>query len=184
MHQSIFQFMHITKKKNGKKHFIIGANLFLKTSKNTILNLILLFLLYGIILFNQTSISNICICPIYRKLPILYKTALFNELYFVSDGGTVWFDMRKDSDCNNKFIKEHGRFGYLEGHEYRMYNTYDVHFNASFALLKNWPNLQLSLQYDFADTIPLESENKIKFLIDGKYDKQKSKDSLPHDLGN
>ena len=29
-----------------------------------------------------------------------------------------------------------------------MYNTYDVHHYASFALLMLWPNLQLSIQYD------------------------------------
>ena len=34
------------------------------------------------------------------------------------------------------------------GHEYRMYNTYDVHHYASFALLMLWPKLQMSLQYD------------------------------------
>jgi hypothetical protein len=34
------------------------------------------------------------------------------------------------------------------GHEYRMYNTYDVHHYASFALLMLWPKLQLGIQYD------------------------------------
>lgn len=29
-----------------------------------------------------------------------------------------------------------------------MYNTYDVHFYASFALVMLWPKLELSLQYD------------------------------------
>lgn len=29
-----------------------------------------------------------------------------------------------------------------------MYNTYDVHFYASFALIMLWPKLELSLQYD------------------------------------
>ena len=29
-----------------------------------------------------------------------------------------------------------------------MYNTYDVHFYASFALAMLWPKLQMSLQYD------------------------------------
>lgn len=38
----------------------------------------------------------------------------------------------------------YGRFAYLEGHEYRMYNTYDVHFYASPALASLWPNLQVS----------------------------------------
>lgn len=36
----------------------------------------------------------------------------------------------------------------LPGQEYRMYNTYDVHFYASFALIMLWPKLQISLQYD------------------------------------
>lgn len=43
--------------------------------------------------------------------------------------------------CRHEF----GLFGYLEGHEYRMYNTYDVHFYASFALAQLWPNLQVSI---------------------------------------
>lgn len=32
-----------------------------------------------------------------------------------------------------------------------MYNTYDVHFYASFALVMLWPKLQLSLQYDIGE---------------------------------
>lgn len=46
-----------------------------------------------------------------------------------------------------------GQFLYLEGHEYLMYNTYDVHFYASFALLMLWPQLELSLQGDFATAV-------------------------------
>jgi hypothetical protein len=30
-----------------------------------------------------------------------------------------------------------------------MINTYDVHFYASFALIQLWPELELSIQYDF-----------------------------------
>jgi non-lysosomal glucosylceramidase len=55
---------------------------------------------------------------------------LFNELYFISDGGTIWIDVDKEEKSGNDLIKEYGRFAYLEGHEYRMYNTYDVHFYA------------------------------------------------------
>lgn len=44
------------------------------------------------------------------------------------------------------FRHAYGRFGYLEGHEYRMYNTYDVHFYASPALAHLWPNLQVNLK--------------------------------------
>ncbi|KAF4793136.1 hypothetical protein TURU_113876 [Turdus rufiventris] len=37
-----------------------------------------------------------------------------------------------------------------------MYNTYDVHFYASFALVMLWPKLQISLQYDIGAEAPLE----------------------------
>lgn len=39
----------------------------------------------------------------------------------------------------------------LLGQEYRMYNTYDVHFYASFALILLWPKLALSVQYDIGE---------------------------------
>ncbi|ELU04898.1 hypothetical protein CAPTEDRAFT_216398 [Capitella teleta] len=85
-----------------------------------------------------------------NKLPAWYKSALFNETYFISDGGSVWVDSIdvKDAVSEHPFVQEFGKFAYLEGHEYRMYNTLDVHYYASFALMKLWPNLQLSLQYD------------------------------------
>lgn len=47
-----------------------------------------------------------------------------------------------------KYCTTHSRNIFLAGHEYKMFNTYDVHFYASFALVKLWPKLQLSLQYD------------------------------------
>ena len=52
-----------------------------------------------------------------------------------------------------------GQFLYLEGHEYLMYNTYDVHFYASFALLMLWPQLELSLQRDFARAVAAEDKS-------------------------
>jgi non-lysosomal glucosylceramidase len=35
--------------------------------------------------------------------------------------------------------EDYGFFAYLEGHDYRMFNTLDVHFYASFALIQLWP---------------------------------------------
>ena len=49
-----------------------------------------------------------------------------------------------------------GQFLYLEGVEYVMWNTYDVHFYASFALLSLFPKLELSLQRDFAEATMME----------------------------
>ena len=65
-----------------------------------------------------------------------------------------------------------------------MYNTYDVHFYASFALLKLWPKLQLSMQYDFADTIKKEIKIETKYLFNGERGIQKQKSVIPHDLGD
>ena len=125
-----------------------------------------------------------CSSSCLRSLPIWYKRVLFNELYFLADGGTVWLDVKNDPNCKHEVVREYGRFAYLEGHEYRMYNTYDVHFNANFALLQLYPKLQLSLQYEFADTIRQESSNMIQVLMNGAIVKQKTKNSLPHDIGD
>lgn len=43
----------------------------------------------------------------------------------------------------------------LSGQEYRMYNTYDVHFYASFALIMLWPKVALSLQYEIGEWKPV-----------------------------
>ena len=52
-------------------------------------------------------------------LPAWFKSALFNELYFISDGGTVWLDIIRKKDSHGNLIPEHvkkyGRFAYLEG---------------------------------------------------------------------
>lgn len=55
----------------------------------------------------------------FSSLPSWYKSALFNELYFVADGGTVWLDVADNCDDQKTsipdFVKEYGRFAYLEG---------------------------------------------------------------------
>lgn len=112
---------------------------------------------------------------------------MFNELYFISDGGTLWIDVSNEpvtASKHHETIREYGRFAYLEGHEYRMYNTYDVHFYANFALLQLWPKLQLSLQYDFAATIEQESARRAKFIYEGVSGPIKVRGSMPHDIGD
>ncbi|KAF5300882.1 hypothetical protein FQR65_LT09044 [Abscondita terminalis] len=121
------------------------------------------------------------------ELPDWYKSALFNESYFISDGGTLWFSL--DNEDSEKLSitdprQKYGRFAYLEGHEYKMYNTYDVHFYASFALIMNWPNLQLSLQYDMKDFIGMEDHDLKKMWYDGAVVPRKVKNTVPHDVGD
>ena len=76
-----------------------------------------------------------------------------------------------------------GRFLYLEGVEYIMWCTYDVHFYASFALLMLFPKIELSIQRDFANAVLREDTRKVKFLADGNWGIRKVKGAVPHDLG-
>ncbi|WAR00764.1 GBA2-like protein, partial [Mya arenaria] len=124
-----------------------------------------------------------------RKIPAWYKALLFNELYYVSDGGTVWLhplELPEDDEelDEENVVDEYGKFAYLEGHEYRMYNTYDVHFYASFALIMLWPKLQLSLQYDLAKAVVHENPEVFKYCMGGHTGLRKVRFTVPHDMGD
>jgi non-lysosomal glucosylceramidase len=115
------------------------------------------------------------------ELPSWYKSALFNELYFVTDGGTIWTDGEEGQPPPPE--DDIGHFAYLEGHEYLMYNTYDVHFYSSFALTMLWPELELSLQRDVARTMALENPEERPLLATGKTTPRKVRGAIPHDIG-
>ncbi|KAG9151113.1 hypothetical protein Leryth_002690 [Lithospermum erythrorhizon] len=199
------------------------------------------------------------------RLPDWYKFTLFNELYFLVAGGTVWIDSAppivesqnirdnfKKKNKKNKKIKKTvvkvdkrkgatveqttmngsvndsyvgsespedtnsdlddddekvnqitkkshpsdklsasmhdddddvGRFLYLEGIEYIMWCTYDVHFYASFALLELFPKIELSIQREFAKAVLCEDGRKVKFLAEGNIGIRKARGAVPHDLG-
>ncbi|MQM01516.1 hypothetical protein Taro_034276 [Colocasia esculenta] len=177
-----------------------------------------------------------------KRLPEWYPVSLFNELYFLNAGGTIWTDgslpfqslvsikerkfsiaisssSRKDpsgvspkndtaaavlykmtstlqevhkpvaSKCafGTSLLQEGeeniGQFLYLEGLEYRMYNTYDVHFYSSFALAMLFPKLELSIQRDFAAAVMMHDPEKMQILSDGKWVPRKVIGAVPHDLG-
>ncbi|CCD72306.3 Non-lysosomal glucosylceramidase [Caenorhabditis elegans] len=127
-----------------------------------------------------------------QKLPEWYKSAIFNELYYIVDGSTVWFEYDPDwkteeslmSEQTEKQFKEYGRFGYMESWEYFMINTYDVHFYSSWAILKNWPQIEMSMQLDFADQMDRVDNNIATSLADGEQMTIKSVDRIPHDMGH
>lgn len=122
-----------------------------------------------------------------ESFPDWYKSAIFNELYYISDGGSVWIENAATHSSGPEYPgdvrSEYGKFAYLEGHEYRMFNTYDVHFYASFALIKLWPKLQLSLQYDMADFVVSVNPENVRFLMSGDLHPRKILNSVPHDIG-
>lgn len=76
-----------------------------------------------------------------------------------------------------------GRFLYLEGVEYIMWCTYDVHFYASFALLELFPKIELSIQREFAKAVLSEDGRRVKFLAEGNWGIRKVRGAVPHDLG-
>jgi len=64
----------------------------------------------------------------HSQLPFWYKSALFNELYFLTDGGTIWVELPPDCCAEDlqgpagaglthllPVLREYGRFAYLEG---------------------------------------------------------------------
>ncbi|XP_010520789.1 PREDICTED: non-lysosomal glucosylceramidase [Tarenaya hassleriana] len=178
-----------------------------------------------------------------KRLPEWYPITLFNELYYLNSGGTVWTDgsppirslaaikerqfsldksqlglksiiddvphqnntavsvleqmvsaleqlhspTTSNSVFGTKLLQEGeeniGHFLYLEGIEYHMWNTYDVHFYASFALVMLYPKLELSIQRDFASAVMIHDPTKVKTLSEGQWVPRKVLGAVPHDLG-
>eukprot|EP01033_Poteriospumella_lacustris_P008556 gene8556-6156_t len=114
--------------------------------------------------------------PLTSEEVAFYQSQVFNELYFLVDGGSVWTDSSAGTHV--------GQFLYLEGHEYLMYNTYDVHFYASFALIMLWPELELSLQRDIADSVLKEDPTERTMMGEGCTRPRKVKNVVPHDVGS
>ena len=164
-----------------------------------------------------------------ERLPEWFRTMVFNELYYLSDGGSVWTESKgripntltqsvdscevgvslssEDSILGGideiakaaVLLMEKvddlcvgaqgdptivGQFFYLEGHEYIMYNTSDVHFYASFALSKNFPELEMSIQRDFSDSVPASDGEVRKLLAEGEIKPRKVEGALVHDAGS
>lgn len=120
--------------------------------------------------------------------PDWYKAALFNELYFLVDGGTAWVDGRADggpepADADRDDRAELGRFAILECFDYAFYNTVDVDFYASWALLLLWPRLERSVIRDFVPTIALDDPEVVTLAWDGSRARRKTRGAAPHDIG-
>ncbi|GFP81252.1 non-lysosomal glucosylceramidase [Phtheirospermum japonicum] len=177
-----------------------------------------------------------------KRLPEWYPVTLFNELYYLNAGGTIWTDgslpmqnistigqqrfslsirtslsqknlnsahqndtaieilqrmqsvseqMHSPTTSNSAFgpcllhDRENnvGQFLYLEGIEYHMWNTYDVHFYSSFALLMLFPKLELNIQRDFAMAVLMHDPRKTKVMSNGTWVPRKVLGAVPHDIG-
>ena len=127
-----------------------------------------------------------------KSLPTWYAPQLFNELYFLQAGGVVWCDRDDDdSDIMSKtqttLLGNIGHWLYLEGQEYYMYNTADVHFYASAALAMNWPLIERSIQLDYAKSV-LQEDLQLRGQLGeyrwGEPAIRKPYGIVPHDVGS
>jgi non-lysosomal glucosylceramidase len=126
-------------------------------------------------------------------------------LYYLVDGGTLWtegepFNMAdparrsallpaaSESGKDGKDGKAGddgslGHFAILECYDYACYNTLDVNFYASWALLMLWPELEVSVVRDFAATVDLDDPEIVTVGSEGDLAPWKVRGAMPHDLG-
>ncbi|MEB3357247.1 MAG: GH116 family glycosyl hydrolase [Synechococcales bacterium] len=114
-------------------------------------------------------------------LPPWFKMALFNELYDLTSGGSLW-SAASDRDPV-------GQFAVLECFDYQWYESLDVRLYGSFALLMLFPELDKAVLRAFARAIPA-ADSRTRVI--GYYQTigaesplavRKVADATPHDLG-
>src|SRR5919202_1276331 len=115
--------------------------------------------------------------PILKRedLPNWFKMALFNELYLLADGGTLW-TAADDRDPV-------GQFAVLECIDYRWYESLDVRLYGSFALLMLWPDLEKSVVLAFARAISAGDDTPRIIGWNQASAIRKAVGATPHDLG-
>lgn len=109
------------------------------------------------------------------QLPDWFKMALFNELYDLTSGGTLW----SAADSRDPY----GQFAVLECLDYRWYESLDVRLYGSFGLLYLWPELEKSVMRAFARAIPTADPTPRRIGYNHAEAVRKVADAVPHDLG-
>ncbi|WP_028952445.1 GH116 family glycosyl hydrolase [Synechococcus sp. CC9616] len=116
-----------------------------------------------------------------RQLPENLRMALFNELYDLASGGSLWTAARPGDPV--------GRFGVLECVDYAWYESLDVRLYGSFALLQLWPELDKAVLRSFARAIPASDATQRPigwYFTQGRgrvEADRKVEGATPHDLG-
>ncbi|HZU32480.1 MAG TPA: non-lysosomal glucosylceramidase [Candidatus Angelobacter sp.] len=132
--------------------------------------------------------------------PAWYRGMLFNEMYILADGGTVWAHELKgrntDRGPNAEMVHDpklgirESSFSYLECFDYAYYGTLDVRFYGSMPLVKFWPEIDKQEVREFAATVPEQDTEKYlwrwKLIFEHETElmQRKVAGALPHDLGN
>lgn len=110
-----------------------------------------------------------------QKLADWLKMSLFNELYLMTQGGTLWTAATENDPV--------GQFGVLECIDYRWYESLDVRLYGSFSTLMLWPKLDKSILEAFARAIPTHDDTPRIIGYNQAPAIRKAKGATPHDLG-
>jgi non-lysosomal glucosylceramidase len=113
--------------------------------------------------------------------PDWYKMALFNELYFLVDGGSFWEAGEVGGPEPDR--DDPGRFALLECLDYPFYDTVDVDFYASFAILALYPELEARGILDLLAAIPIDDPEIVTVEASGVLAPRKVGGTVPHDVG-
>jgi non-lysosomal glucosylceramidase len=113
--------------------------------------------------------------------PDWFKMALCNELYNLTQGGTLWSAASEQDPV--------GQFAVLECLDYRWYESLDVRLYGSFGLLHLWPRLEKAVLTAFARAIP-QADDRLRTIgyyatigVASPLVPHKLKGATPHDLG-
>jgi non-lysosomal glucosylceramidase len=123
--------------------------------------------------------------------PAWYRGELFNELYDLADGGTLWGHERDGvGNPDHPAAKLGDSFTYMECFDYPYYGSLDVRFYGSFSLLRFWPEIEKQEMREYTDTVP--ESNPQHYIWGWKSAREhrqieytrKVPGAVPHDLGN
>jgi len=115
--------------------------------------------------------------------PLWYRGMLFNELYPLADGGSVW-GRPVDAKANDA-----STYSFMECYDYPFYETLDVRFYGSMPLIKFWPKIEKGVMREFADTVPQEERERMIWIWKSQqtgqltFRERKVAGAVPHDLG-
>ncbi len=121
--------------------------------------------------------------------PAWYRAELFNELYYIADGGTLW-GYEKEGDAAQPADPGRDSFTYMECFDYPFYGSLDVRFYGSWALLRFWPEIEKQVMREYTQTIP--ESNPQQYVWGWKSFREhqiveftrKVPGAAPHDLGS
>lgn len=123
--------------------------------------------------------------------PEWFRSELFNEMYILADGGTLWaHEMNGSSNPNHPSARMADSFSYLECFDYPYYGTSDVRFYGSFPLMKFWPEVEKQEMREYTDTIPETNSQHYVWSWKLQHDhelvpiQRKVAGAAPHDLGS